>query len=158
MPKSLLKYKNYDVHSVTTIYGEKMNANIATWVMQSAMKGKFITVALYQTDYTIELVRESKILNINLLSEDQTTLITKLGRKSGRGDTDKFKRLAYQLDNRGCPYLTDAIGYVQCNAITEAYSGDHQIFVCSVLGQYLLNPDKKPMTTLFLREKKLIRG
>ncbi|MCS7003881.1 MAG: flavin reductase family protein [Cytophagales bacterium] len=157
MRKSLLKYKNYEVHSITTIFEGKMNANIATWVMQSAMRGKFMTVALYEHDYTIELVRKSKILNINLLSEEQTALITKLGRKSGR-DTDKFKRLPYALDNRNCPYLTQAIGFIQCTVLDEARSGDHTIFTCPVIGQFLLHPNKKPMTYHFLQEKRLVRS
>jgi len=50
MPKSLLKYKNYDVHSITTMYEGNSNANIATWVMQTAMGGKTVCVALYKVD------------------------------------------------------------------------------------------------------------
>lgn len=157
MPKSLLKLKNYDVHSITTVSGDKMNANIATWVMQVAMGGKMVCVALYKIDYTIELVKESKILNINLLSTKQTGLIQKLGRKSGR-DTDKFKNLKYALDDRGCPYLTEAIGYVQCKVLHSTDAGDHELFVCEVIKQVPLNTDQPVMTHHFLREKGLVRG
>jgi flavin reductase (DIM6/NTAB) family NADH-FMN oxidoreductase RutF len=157
MPKSLLKLKNYDVHSITTVSGDKMNANIATWVMQVAMGGKMVCVALYKIDYTIELVKESKILNINLLSTKQTGLIQKLGRKSGR-DTDKFKNLKYALDDRNCPYLTEAIGYVQCKVLHSTDAGDHELFVCEVIKQVPLNTDQPVMTHHFLREKGLVRG
>ncbi|MCU0469871.1 MAG: flavin reductase family protein [Arcicella sp.] len=112
MPRrTILKYKNYDVHSITTVSPlGKINANIATWVMQSAMQGKFLTVALYKTDYTIQLVRESMILNVNLLAQDQAKkLIPKLGRKSGLS-SNKFVNLPFELDERGCPFLTEAIG------------------------------------------------
>lgn len=157
MPKSLLKLKNYDVHSITTVSGDKVNANIATWVMQVAMGGKMVCVALYKIDYTIELVKESKILNINLLSTKQTGLIQKLGRKSGR-DTDKFKNLKYALDDRNCPYLTEAIGYVQCKVLHSTDAGDHELFVCEVIKQVPLNTDQPVMTHHFLREKGLVRG
>lgn len=157
MPKALLKFKNYDVHAVTTVSQSRLNANIATWIMQSAMQQRFLTVALYKTDYTIELVRESGLLNVNLLGQDQTGLITKLGRKSGR-ETNKFARLPYALDERGCPYLTEAIGYAQCVVHDRADSGDHEIFVCQVLAQRLLHPEAVPMTQHFLREKGLVRG
>jgi len=115
-----------------------------------------LCIALYKIDYTIELVRESGILNVNVLAQDQTGLIAKLGRKSGR-DTDKFKRLNYDLDERGCPYLTDAVGYVQCRVCNTTDSGDHEIFVCAVLKQVILNPKKAVMTHHFLREKGLVR-
>jgi flavin reductase (DIM6/NTAB) family NADH-FMN oxidoreductase RutF len=157
MPKSLLKFKNYDVHSITTAHHGKMNANIATWVMQVAMGGKMLCVALYKVDFTIELVRSSNNLTINFLAQEQTNLIAKLGRKSGR-NTDKFKNLKYALDERGIPYLTEAIGYIQCKVLHSTDAGDHEIFVCEVLKQVVLNPDKEIMTNNFLREKGFVRG
>ncbi|OIN58932.1 flavin reductase family protein [Arsenicibacter rosenii] len=162
MARKLLKYKNYDVHAITTVTGAgtpdaRYNANIATWVMQTAMGGTHLTVALYKIDYTITLVQQSGILNVNLLADDQTGLIGRLGRKSGR-DQDKFSRLPYALDTRGCPFLTDAIGYAQCQVIGQIDSGDHVLFVCEVIGQVVLNPDKTVLTNNFLREKGLVRG
>jgi flavin reductase (DIM6/NTAB) family NADH-FMN oxidoreductase RutF len=157
MAKSILKYKNYDVHSITTAHQGKMNANIATWVMQVAMGGKMLCVALYKIDYTIELVRQSNLLNISILAEDQTNLIAKLGRKSGR-ETDKFKNLKYEIDNRGIPYLTEAIGYIQCKVLHSTDACDHEIFVCEVLKQVVLHPEKQVMTNNFLRNKGLVRG
>lgn len=157
MPKRLLKYKNYDVHSVTTVANGRQNANIVTWLMQTAMGGKVLAVALYEVDYTIELVRESGILNVNLLATDQPGLIRKLGQQSGR-DRDKFKNLPHALDDRGCPYLTEAVGYVQCRVMHSTNAGDHELFICEVLKQVVLNPDKTVMTNDFLKEKKLIRG
>lgn len=163
MPKRLLKYKNYDVHSITTATpgtpdrdGRK-NASIATWVMQTAMGGTHLVVALYKPDYTIELVRESGILNVNLLATDQTNLIRQLGRQSGR-TKDKFKNLPYAVDNRGCPYLTEAIGYAQCQLLHTTDAGDHELFICKVLKQVVLNPDKIVLTNHFLIEQKIVRG
>lgn len=157
MPRRLLKYKNYDVHSITTVAQGRQNANIVTWLMQTAMGGKVLAVALYQIDYTIELVRESGILNVNLLATDQPGLIRKLGQQSGR-DRDKFKNLPHALDDRGCPYLTEAVGYIQCRVMHSTNAGDHELFICEVLKQVVLNPDKTVMTNDFLKDKKLIRG
>jgi len=156
MKRSLLKLKNYEVHSVTTAFEGKKNANIATWMMQSGMKGKFLCVALYKVDYTIELVRQSGILNINLLSKEQKNLINKLGRKSGR-DSNKFKNLPHAIDERGCPYLTEAIGYVACETHDVADSGDHDVFTCRIVRQVVLNPEKEPLTYRYLKEIGLIR-
>ncbi len=172
MPKRLLKYKNYDVHSVTTVAGadasdRRTNANIVTWLTQTAMGGKVLAVALYKIDYTIELVRESGVLNVNLLATDQTALIRRLGQQSGRpvqggpglgGGKDKFKNLPHALDDRGCPYLTEAIGYAQCRVLHSIDAGDHELFVCDVLKQVVLNADKAVMTYQLLKEKKLVRG
>lgn len=158
MPKRLLKYKNYDVHSITTVTSDgRRNANIVTWLTQTAMGGKVLVVALYKVDYTIELVRESGILNVNLLATDQPGLVRKLGQQSGR-TIDKFKNLPHALDERGCPYLTEAVGYVQCRVLHSTDAGDHELFICDVVKQVVLNPDKTVMTNEFIKEKKLIRG
>lgn len=158
MPPKLLKLKNYDVHSITTATVDgRQNANIAIWVMQAAMGGKMLCVALYRVDYTLELVKEAGLLNVNLLAEEQTRLIAKLGRKSGR-NVDKFKNLPYALDERGCPYLTEAIGYVQCRVTGYADAGDHELVICEVQKQVVLHTDKQVMTHHCLREKGLVRG
>jgi flavin reductase (DIM6/NTAB) family NADH-FMN oxidoreductase RutF len=157
MARSLLKLKNYEVHSITTVHGDKMNANIATWVMQSGMKASYLSVALYKIDFTIKLVRASKVLNVNLLAQDQKNLIAKLGRKSGR-EADKFRRLPFALDARGCPYLTDSIGYVCCEVHDVADSGDHEVFCCRILGQSVLHPEKAVLTHHWLKEHGLVRG
>jgi flavin reductase (DIM6/NTAB) family NADH-FMN oxidoreductase RutF len=157
MPRSVLKLKDYEVHSISTAHAGKQNANIATWVMQSGMKGSFLTVALYKVDYTVELVRQSGVLNVNLLAQEQKNLLTKLGRRSGR-DTDKLQRVPHALDARGCPYLTGAVGYIGCEVHDSADSGDHEVFCCRVLGQYLLHPDQPVLTHHWLKEQGLVRG
>lgn len=157
MPRRLLKYKDYDVHSVTTVAHGKRNANIVTWLMQTDMGGKVLAVALYKVDYTIELVRESGILNVNLLAIDQPGLIRKLGQQSGR-NKDKFKNLPHAFDERGCPYLTEAVGYVQCRVSHSTDAGDHELFICDVIKQVVLNPEKEVMTNSYLKARKLIRG
>ncbi len=158
MPKRLLKYKNYDVHSITSVAGvgtstQRQNANIATWVMQTALGGSRLAVALYKVDYSIELVRESGLLNVNLLAQDQTGLIQQSGR-----DVDKFARLPHAYDERGCPYLTESVGYVQCRVLNSVDGGDHEVFICEVLKQIVLHPGKTVLTNDYLKEKKLVRG
>lgn len=121
------------------------------------MKARVMAVALYEPDYTLELVRQSGILNINLLAVDQYKLVAKLGRKSGR-QMDKFKKLAWENDARGCPFLTDSIGFFQCEVDKWVSAGDHVLAVCNVLAQCLLHPNKEVLTLSYLREHKLVRG
>jgi flavin reductase (DIM6/NTAB) family NADH-FMN oxidoreductase RutF len=150
-PRSLLKFKNYEVHAITTAADGRLNANIATWVMQSAMKGRYLSVALHKPDYTLELALSSKILNVNLLSEPQKRHVQRLGRQSGRA-IDKFSRLPHALDARGCPYLTEAVGYAACELHDTADSGDHLLLVCRVLGQVVLHPQAPVLTLHYLQE------
>jgi len=162
VPRKLLKYKNYDIQAITTVaYTDsdtpRRNANIVAWIMATDMGGHVVAVALYKVDYTIELVRKSGLLNVNLLATDQISLVRKFGQQSGR-ERDKLKRVPLQVDERGCPYLTDAIGYAQCRVLHSTDAGDHELFICQVEKQVVLNPDKPVLTYALLREKKVIRG
>lgn len=157
MPRSILKCKNYDVHSVGVRLGDITNFNITAWATQTAMGGKRIVVALHKPDYTLELVKASQFFSLNFLSEDQTRLVAKLGRSSGR-DGNKLKGLEFAFDPNGFPYLTEAFGYANCRVLDWADGGDHEIAICEVVAQKILHPQKKLLTLNYLREKKLIRG
>ncbi len=156
-PQKLLKLKNYQVHSVTSAHQGKTNANIITWAMQSDLGGTMITIALYKTDLTIELVRSSGIFNLNFLATKQTKLISSLGRKSGR-ERDKLNKIPHGFDERNCPYLSESLGYLRCALHDQCDSVGHQIFVATVLGQVWLNPHAEPLLLSELREKGLVRG
>jgi flavin reductase (DIM6/NTAB) family NADH-FMN oxidoreductase RutF len=96
MAKSILKLKNYEVHAIGSSFNGKLNMNIASWVMQTSMDGKTIVVALYKPDFTLELVKKSNRLCISFLAENQSNLISKLGRKSGR-ETDRLSKLEFGI-------------------------------------------------------------
>jgi flavin reductase (DIM6/NTAB) family NADH-FMN oxidoreductase RutF len=50
------------------------------------------------------------------------------------------------------------VGYISCEVHDSADSGDHEVFCCRVLGQYLLHPEKTVMTHHWLKEQGLVRG
>jgi flavin reductase (DIM6/NTAB) family NADH-FMN oxidoreductase RutF len=157
MAKSILKLKNYEVHAIGSSFNGKLNMNIASWVMQTSMDGKTIVVALYKPDFTLELVKKSNRLCISFLAENQSNLISKLGRKSGR-ETDKLSKLDFGISPGGCPYLNQAIGYLDCEVIHWADGGDHELAICKVLKSQNLNIEKQVLRLNYLREKGLIRG
>lgn len=157
VPKSLLKYKDYEIHAVGSSDGEKKNLNIASWVMQTAMGGKRIALAFYKPDYTLELVKASGKCCVSLLAESQAGLLTRLGRRSGR-NADKLKNLDFALDEAGNPYLSQAVGFLQCEVLSWTDCLDHELAICKVLKSKVLNPDSRPLTLDFLRERKWVRG
>jgi len=157
MPKSLFKLKDYEVHAVTTVFGQTSNANIATWAMQTDMAKKCMVVALYKPDYTLELAKQSGLLNLHWLGVDFAKHLTLLGRKSGRV-VNKLTKIAHEPDYRGCPILTDAIGCLHARIVNWVDAGDHELAICEVEKQTWLHPEKEVLRLNYLREKKLVRG
>lgn len=157
MPVRLTKLKNYEVHSVTSAGKDTINANIATWVMQSALKATHLTVAMAAEDFTYELISQTGRCNVHLLGMDQMNYINRLGRKSGR-DGFKLKRIPYELDDFGLPVLAETIGYFQCKVEGWLESGDHWLASCRIEKMVSLNRDQIPLRVDDLRAKGLIRG
>lgn len=157
MSRSLLKRKNYEIHSVGVVLEGRVNFNIVAWAMQTAMGGKQLAVAFFKPDLTLEWVQKTGHFSLNFLAEDQTRLVQRLGRRSGR-TVDKTKNLPFALDADGQPFLTESVGYICCQVISWADGGDHDIALCRVLRQKVLHPEKPLLTLHLLREKKLVRG
>ncbi len=155
--RKLLKFKNYDLHAVTTRLGEKCNANIVAWIMQTSRDPVLLTIALEKNDLTISIVEQTGRLVINLLAENQTSLIRRLGQVSG-ATRDKLRAGETAFLTSGLPFLTGAIGYIECEVTAAADSGDHRLFIVRPLSQKVLSPTSVPLTYQRVRELGLIRG
>ncbi len=156
MSKKVLPLKNYEIHAITTVWQDQVNANIASWVMQSAMKGKRLLVSLYHPDLTIGMVRQSGVLNVHLLGQHQKNLVRKFGKQSGR-DKYKLKNVHWTPDERGCPVLPESVGVIYCEVEKELEGYDHNYFECSILRQHVFHPDAPVMSTHWLKSIGYIR-
>jgi len=155
--RKLLKLKNYDLHAVTTRHGDRCNANIVAWIMQTSRIPVLITLALEKSDFTLSLIEQSGLLVINLLSTAQTRLIRRFGQISGHA-RDKIRPGDLAFLPSGAPYLPASIGYIECQTEHFADSGDHRLVVARPLTQKVLHPNAEVLTYQRVRELGLIRG
>lgn len=79
---------------ITTKSGEKINGMTAAWVAQASFEPPLVVVSIAPERYTHQLIDESSVFAVNILSEGQVELGRNFGSKSGR-DTDKFKGVNY---------------------------------------------------------------
>lgn len=155
--RKLLKLKNYDLHAITTRVGERCNANIVAWIMQTSRDPVLLTVALEKSDFTISQVTVSSQFVINLLSTEQTRLIRRFGQVSGH-QRNKIRPGDLAFLPSGAPYLPEAIGFIECQVEHLYDSGDHALVVARPLSQKVLRPSAKVLTYHEVRELGLIRG
>lgn len=128
----VLGSKNYDVNVITTTDGEKINGQIATWVTQVSEEPALIALCLAPTRYTYELLNNSKVLAVNMLSKDQTDLVTVFGYQSGR-DANKFDNVQYKPGTTGSPIIDGVAAYLECKVRDIYEGGDHQIILADVV-------------------------
>ncbi|MBC6425872.1 MAG: flavin reductase [Ekhidna sp.] len=126
---------NMPVYSLATYNEDEVNMNICTYVSAVSMKPKLFMVAIdYQTK-TFENLEQSDTAILQVLHEDQASLIKLLGKKSGKkiNKANKLRDKNQLIEWSGHEVLEGACGYLflQMEARSNI-SGDHELFYFSV--------------------------
>lgn len=147
------------VYSISSKFNSEYNMNICTYVAGASMEPKRMTVAIYKETKTLELAEKEKQFVLQLLAKNQLNLVKYLGFKSGF-NSDKIgylKKRALIKNWNGFEVLRDALAFIHLKQIKSIDAGDHQLFLCDVIG-FFNNLDAEGLTLNELRRKKIIRG
>ena len=114
--------------------GDRAGGCIINTVMQVTSKPLRITITVNKANNTHDLIQESGVFAVSLLSEDAPFgLFQHFGFQSGR-DVDKFAGLSTGTDVNGVPYLTWAsCGYLSCKVVSSMDLGTHTQFLADVV-------------------------
>ncbi|MCH7738372.1 MAG: flavin reductase family protein [Chloroflexi bacterium] len=91
-----------------------------------------VTVQLYKTNLSHDMVLSSETFALNFLRPDQLDLIGDFGLVSGR-DRDKLDGVGKTTGVSGSPLLTDCFGYLDCRVINAMDGGDMTCFLAEVV-------------------------
>lgn len=146
MDKQAIYNLTYGVFMLSTKSGEKVNGCITNTCMQIANSPVRIAISVLNTNYTCDLIKESGVFALSLLSEDCTfETIKHFGFQSGR-DVDKFDGMQPPVDCNQIPYMGwHACGVISAKVLEQKDLGSHTLFIAEVVDAVLLN-DKKPLT------------
>ena len=94
---------------------------------------KRITVFVNKANYTEELIRQTGVFNVSVLTESAPfALFKQFGFSSGR-DTDKFEGKVYPTTENGLYYIPDHTNAVISAKVVGAHDyGTHTLFVAEV--------------------------
>ena len=125
---------SYGLFVCTAVQGDKINGCIINTAIQAASEPNTITVAINKANYTHDMVKDTGVLNISVISEEASfDLFKHFGFQSGR-DVDKFAD--YPKDNyvtaeNGIPYITAGTNaYFSLKVKDTVDLGSHTLFVC----------------------------
>ena len=146
MDKKAIYKLSYGVFMLSTKAGDKVNGCITKTCMQVANSPTRIAIACINANYTCDLIKESGVFALSLLSEDcGYELIQHFGMQSGR-DVDKFANLQLPTDVNGIPYLAWQTCAVISGKVLESIDlGSHTLFIAEVVDAVNLN-DSEPLT------------
>ena len=112
---------------------EKTTGMLASWVMQASFQPPMVTVAVNQSRYLNDWLKDSPEMVLNLVGEDQTEFLKKYGR-GFEPDEPAFEGMETHMTDSGIPILTTAIGYLQGKVVDSVRAGDHNIYVVEITG------------------------
>lgn len=134
----------HGVYVVTTRLGDKVNGMTAAWVSQVSLNPLLIMASIAPARYSHNLIKESGIFAINVLTIEQVELGKRFGFKSGR-KIDKFAGLDYLTAATGAPILPQAYAYLDLKLVHTFDAGDHSLFVGEVVEAKILHPQSRPL-------------
>ncbi len=97
-----------------------------------AINPPLVMAAIGKGKYTCEMIQESKVFAVNILSSRQIELAKLFGLQSGR-KLDKFRKVEYETKTTGCPILKECVAYLDCRLYSTAEAGDHILFIGEVV-------------------------
>ncbi len=130
----------YGLYVVTSNDGNKDNGMIVNTVTQLTDKPFRVAVNINKANYTHDVVRKTKKMNVNILTQDTTfDLIKKYGFVSGR-DVNKFEGEEVERSSNGLVVLSSHINAVLSLEV-ESYVDleTHGMFICKVIEAKKLN-------------------
>ncbi len=143
--KALYKL-SYGVFVLTTKAGNIANGCITNTCIQVANSPTRVAIAVLNTNYTCDLIKESGVFTVSLLDETTTfETIRYWGFQSGR-DVNKMKSLKLPSDVNGVPYISwQATSAISCKVVERYELGTHTLFIGEVVDAQMLS-GKAPLT------------
>ncbi len=123
---------------VTVEHEGKVNMCAVAWFTPVSEEPPLVAVAIGKEAYTSELILKSREFAINLVTEDLTDLVWKVGTSSGR-KVDKVKEFGVKLEkcnSISAPRLANAAAWVECRVKDVVDAGECYLFIASVEGVY----------------------
>ncbi len=116
----------------------RMNGMGAAWVNRVSEEPPMVVIAVWENNYTYELIQNADYFVVNILMEGQQDIARHFGRQSGR-DVDKFKDIDYKVTEHGIPYLPQVLAFIECEIIFRKKFGDHMMLVGKVIREEVLH-------------------
>ena len=125
---------SYGLYAVTCNDGKKDNGLIVNTLIQQASAPLTLSVTISKENYSYEVIKETKKLNVNCLTINTPfSVFENFGFQSGR-NADKFKDVFYWRSQNGLPVLSgeyvNAFFSLEVKEIIDL--GSHALFICSV--------------------------
>ncbi|MFE4107474.1 diflavin flavoprotein [Almyronema epifaneia] len=128
---------------VTARQGEVASAMLASWVAQATFTPPGFTVAVAKERAIEALMYPGSAFVLNILAEGQHLGPMKHFLKPFAPGEDRFAGVETETAENGCPFLKEAIAYLECEVSSRMECGDHWVVYATVTRGEVLQPNAK---------------
>lgn len=146
---------SYGLYVITSYDGERHNGLIVNTVTQLTDTPKRVAVCINKTNYSHDVIKNTKIMNINCLTESTPFEIFKrFGFQSGK-DKDKFDGLSFDTSENGLAVLKENINAFISLKVTDYVDvGTHGLFICDVSEAEIVSEEEAVTYTYYQKKIK----
>lgn len=117
---------------VSTILDGKANALTVAWISRVSYAPPLIMVSIGKTRHSHDMIKESGVFAVSVLSPENREIGKHFGLRSGR-KMDKFEGIEYDTKTTGSPILKDCAAWMDCRVVSWHDAGSHTIFIGEVI-------------------------
>ncbi|WP_017715799.1 diflavin flavoprotein [Kamptonema formosum] len=132
------------LYIITAKKGDMSSAMLASWIVQASFQPLGITIAVAKDRAIEALMHAGDKFVLNVLAEDNYQALMKHFLKRFGPGADRFAGVRTQPASNGCPILTDAVAYLECEVASRMELSDHHIVYAVVDSGRVSNPDALP--------------
>lgn len=132
--KTILRKIPHGIYVCGVKQGEELNGFTASWVMQASFTPPLVVNCVKQDSISHQMIKDSNVFALSFLEAGQKDLAAKFFKPRQRVG-NKFEDVEFYLgEMTGCPIITEALGYLECQVVGVVEKGDHTVYVGEVIG------------------------
>ncbi|HEX9106756.1 MAG TPA: flavin reductase family protein [Longimicrobiales bacterium] len=128
----LLKAIPYGLFAIGVSAQGEENAFTANWLTQCSGEPPMLALAVENSGRSVGMIRSAGAFSVNFWGAGQRREAARLARPAARvpGKLDEFE---HRVGVTGAPLLPATLGYLECRVHDERPSGDHTLFLASIV-------------------------
>ena len=132
------------VYVLSAHHQGKINGTTVAWVSPVSYEPLLVMVALAQSRFSHDLVKQSGYFGLNVLASDQQEVARHFGFKTAKSE-DKLEGMTFSASEHGLPILGGVKSYIECRVVDSCRAGEHTLFVGEVINTQMFKEDAKSL-------------
>lgn len=138
--KDVLRMFNYGLYVAAVQNFDGPRAATISWVTQASFEPRLVAVGMRKGTAICEITRANKRVAVQVVAADQADF-AKAFFKVTQSGPDQIAGYHFSMTANGLPLFDVAAAWLECEVVEEANTtGDHALFICSVLGSGVREP------------------